>query len=147
MNLIVIFTAVLLLVAGGADIYKQKRKTCVLDEIVRFVLYARSELHYRTPDLENLFISASKQNYSYLSFSDYTVKPDDMCDELVKKDFSEFVSRLGTTDTDGQLSLCDEYASRFTEKLTERKQREKSKIQISAALSILSAMCVLVLFM
>ncbi len=147
MKVIVIFTAVLLLVAGGADIYKQKRKTCVLDEIVRFALYVKSELHYRTPDLETLLCSASKQNYSYLSFSDYTVKPDDICDEQVKKEFFEYVSRLGTTDTEGQLSLCDEYVNRFAEKLTERKQREKSKIQISAALSILSAMCVLVLFM
>lgn len=147
MNIVVIFTAALLLVAGGVDIYKQKRKTCVLDEIVRFVLFAKSELHYRTPDLENLFCSARKQNYSYLSFDEFGVQPDALCDEEIKKEFTEFVGRLGTTDTDGQLALCDEYANRFTERLTERKLKEKSKIQISAALSVFSAMCVLVLFM
>lgn len=136
-----------MLVAGGLDICKQKRKTCALDEIVRFILYAKSELHYRKPDIENLYCSASKQDYVYLSFTDYTVKPDDICDSVIKKEFAEFVGRLGTTDTEGQLALCDEYANRFTRKLTERRQKEKSKIQISAALSLLSAMCVLVLFM
>ena len=147
MNVVVIFTAVLLLVAGGVDIYKQKCKTCVLDEIVRFVLYVKSELHYRTPDIENLFDSAIKQNYSYLYFDESGVKVDAVCDEGVRKEFSEFVGRLGTTDTDGQLALCDEYSNRFAGRLIERKQKEKSKIQISAALSVLSAMCVLVLFM
>lgn len=146
MKITVVLTAALLLIAGGVDIYKQKRKTCVLDEIVRFVLYVKSELHYRTPDLETLFECAGKQNYSYLKFSSCNVQPDDMCDEGIKKELAEFVSRLGTTDTDGQLALCDEYAARFSEKLLERKHSEKSKIQISAALSILSAMCVLVLF-
>ncbi len=147
MNIVVIFSAVLLLVAGGVDIYKQKRKTCALDEVVRFVLFVKSELHYRTPDIENLFSSAKKQNYSYITFNKSGVQPDALCDEEIKKEFTEFVGRLGTTDTDGQLALCDEYANRFTERLTERKLKEKSKIQISAALSVLSAMCVLVLFM
>ena len=146
MKISVVFVALLLLFAGGADIYKQKKKRLILEEFVRFVMYVKGEIHYRSPDIESLLESASQQMYSYLTFSGYNVYSDNMCDEKTKKEFSEFINRLGTTDTYGQMALCEEYLNIFTETLNEIKQNEKSKIQTSAALSLLGSMCVLILF-
>ena len=146
MKLFVILASLSMLFAGGADIYKQKKKREVLDEIVRFISFVKGEIHYRSPDLASLFKSANEQNYSYLTFSEYQAYSDNMCDETVRREFSEFLNRLGTTDTEGQLALCDEYSNRFNERLSELKQNEKSKIQTSAALSILGSMCVLIIF-
>lgn len=146
MRALVILASLLILFAGGVDIYRQKKKRFVLDEIVRFVLFVKGEIHYRSPDLESLLKSAREQNYSYLTFSGYQVGSDNICDETVKREFSEFINRLGTTDTTGQLALCDEYSNRFSERLNELKQNEKSKIQTSAALSILGSVCVLIIF-
>ena len=146
MRVLVILVSLSMLFAGGADIYRQKKKRFVLDEIVRFVLFVKGEIHYRSPDLESLLMSAREQNYSYLTFSGYQVGSDNICDETVKREFSEFINRLGTTDTAGQLALCDEYSNRFSERLNELKQNEKSKIQTSAALSILGSVCVLIIF-
>ncbi len=142
---IVFFTAFSFLGIGIYDVLKQKRKTYVLDEIVRFVSFIKGELHYRISDFETLVESAKKQKYRYIKFDVLKIYPDECCDETVKSEFLQFVNRIGTTDTDGQIALCDEYISRFSEKLSERKVNEKSKIQVNAALSVLSALCVIIL--
>ena len=145
MKITVLLLSVIVLFIGGADIFKQMQKRISLDEIVRFVMYVRGELHYRSPDLESLFASAGKQNYSTITFGTYSADCGRFCDIDSKKDFNEFISRLGTTDSDGQLKLCDEYYERFSVRLSDLRLKEKSKVQTSAALSILASICVLVL--
>lgn len=142
---IVFLTAFGFLVIGAYDILKQKRKTNALDEIVRFSSFIKGELNFRTSDFESLINSAQKQKYQYIKFEELKIYPDECCDDKLKTEFMQFVNRIGTTDTDGQIALCDEYISRFSEKLCERKENEKSKIQVSAALSVLSALCVIIL--
>ena len=112
---------------------------------MRFVSFVKGELRYRTSDFETLVDSAKKQKYQYIKFDGLKILPDDFCDETVKSEFFQFINRIGTTDADGQISLCDEYISRFSELLTQRKQNEKSKIQVNTALSVLSALCVIIL--
>lgn len=141
----VLCVALTFLAVGIYDVLKEKRKTIALDEIVRFVTFIKGELHYRTSDFENLVNSAKKQKYQYIKFDGLKILPDDFCDETVKSEFFQFINRIGTTDADGQISLCDEYISRFSEMLTQRKQKEKSKIQVNTALSVLSALCVIIL--
>ena len=133
------------LAVGIYDVLKEKRKTVALDEIVRFVSFIKGELRYRTSDFETLVDSAKKQKYQYIKFDGLKILPDDFCDETVKSEFFQFINRIGTTDADGQISLCDEYISRFSEMLTQRKQKEESKIQVNTALSVLSALCVIIL--
>lgn len=141
----VLCVALMFLAVGIYDVFKEKRKTVALDEIVRFVSFIKGELRYRTSDFETLVDSAKKQKYQYIKFDGLKILPDDFCDETVKSEFFQFINRIGTTDADGQISLCDEYISRFSEMLTQRKQKEKSKIQVNAALSVLSALCVIIL--
>ncbi len=144
-TVIVLCVAISFLGIGAYDVFKERRKTVSLDEIVRFVSFIKGELHYRTSDFETLVNSAKKQKYQYIKFDGLKILADDFCDESVKSEFFQFINRIGTTDTDGQISLCDEYISRFSEMLTERKQNEKSKIQVNTALSVLSALCVIIL--
>lgn len=141
----VLGVALSFLAVGIYDVFKEKRKTVALDEIVRFVSFIKGELRYRTSDFETLVDSAKKQKYQYIKFDGLKILPDDFCDETVKSEFFQFINRIGTTDADGQISLCDEYISRFSEMLTQRKQKEKSKIQVNTALSVLSALCVIIL--
>ena len=141
----VLCVALMFLAVGIYDVFKEKRKTVALDEIVRFVSFIKGELRYRTSDFETLVDSAKKQKYQYIKFDGLKILPDDFCDETVKSEFFQFINRIGTTDADGQISLCDEYISRFSEMLTQRKQKEESKIQVNTALSVLSALCVIIL--
>lgn len=144
-TVIVFFVAFSFLAVGIYDVFKEKRKTVALDEIVRFISFIKGELHYRTSDFETLVNSAKKQKYQYIKFDGLKITPDEFCEETVKSEFFQFVNRIGTTDTDGQISLCNEYISRFSDLLTQRKQNEKSKIQVNTALSVLSALCVIIL--
>ena len=144
-TVIVFFVAFSFLAVGVYDVFKEKRKTVALDEIVRFISFIKGELHYRTSDFETLVNSAKKQKYQYIKFDGLKIIPDEFCEKTVKSEFFQFVNRIGTTDTDGQISLCDEYISRFSDLLTQRKQNEKSKIQVNTALSVLSALCVIIL--
>lgn len=142
---VTVSAAFLLLAVGGYDVLKQKRKTLALDEIVRFIMFVKSEVHYRASDFETLITSASKQNYRFINFDGLNILPDAICDENVKTEFICFINRIGTTDSYGQLALCDEYLNRFSEILAERKQKEKSKTQVNVALSVLSALCIIIL--
>lgn len=138
-------TALLFLAVGLYDILKEKRKTVAIDEIVRFVNFVKNEVHYRASDLETLITYAASQNYRYIKFEEFSILPYDLCDEKVRSEFSRFADSIGTTDVQGQLALCDEYLNRFSEILVQRKQKEKSKIQVNTALSVLSALCIIIL--
>lgn len=145
-NIVIIGVALTILGIGAYDVLKLKTKTKVLDEIIRLICFIKGELHYRTSDFETLTKSAQKQGYKYIEFENTDIFLKEYIDSSTKKEFLAFVNRIGTTDAEGQLALCDEYINRFTETLVELRQNEKSKIQVNTALSILSALCVIILF-
>ena len=62
-------------------------------------------------------------------------------------EFNSFIKNIGTTDQDGQISLCDEYKSRFEEALINRKSKDKEKLQVNTALSVFGALTVLIFFL
>lgn len=134
-----------LLCAGAYDVFKQKQMTRALDEIVRFVFFIKNELHYSRSDFETLSEMAQKQNFGCIKFDNGNIKTDAFCGEKVGREFTGFVSLIGTTDVDGQIALCDEYLRRFSEMAQENRQKEKSRIQVNAALSVLGAVCVIIL--
>lgn len=135
------------LVAGFLNVLRQIRNTTALDEIVRFINLVKTEVHYRTADYEDIYLKGKMQNYNYLSFSDGKIYVDKTVGETCANEFGDFVDRIGTTDESGQLSLCDEFKERFSEYLKNRKLKEKEKIQVNAALSVLGALTVLIFFL
>ncbi|MBR5442228.1 MAG: hypothetical protein IKV44_04680 [Clostridia bacterium] len=67
-------------------------------------------------------------------------------DDAVDAELSLFLKSIGTTDTEGQLKLCDEYYQRMQCHLEEQRMAEKSKTQVNFAVSLLGAFCIVVLF-
>ena len=125
---------------------KEKNTLNTLDEIVKLISFLKSELYYKTSDFYSLCESAEKNGYKYIDFSHNKITLTKCKNEQIIKDFEGFTSRIGTTDATGQIALCDEYLIRFGEKFRENKAKEKDKIQINAALSMLAAITVIIFF-
>ena len=145
-NVMACVIATAFLMSGAFDMFRQRRRTAILDEIVQFVRFVESELHFRSPDFYSLLDTAKKQGYRYLFFQNDKIITDKFCPSEIKTDFYRFTERIGTTDTYGQIALCQEYIERFTHILQEYKVKEKNNLQVNGALSVLGAVCVLVLF-
>ena len=106
----------------------------------------RTELQYRATDFETLGQMVKNENLKYIKQNDDSFYLTQTQDEKIRDYFESFINRLGTTDKDGQLNLCDEYIEKFGEILNEHKKTEKSKIQINTALSVFGALCIVILF-
>lgn len=135
------------MLSGFFNVLRQIRITGALDEIVRFINLVKTELYYRTAEYEEIFSTGELQNYKYLSFSNGEIFVNAEVDEKINREFNTFIKRIGTTDENGQLSLCDEYKTRFEELLENRKTKEKERFQVNTALSVLGALCVLIFFL
>ena len=120
----------LLLLGLGASL-RQKRKSAILSEIVDFIRFIRLELQYRATDSETLGLMLQKENFKYIQKTDGGFRLSESVDEKVLGCFNSFINHLGTTDREGQLSLCDEYSDKFNALLDTHKQSEKSKIQVN----------------
>lgn len=143
----VVGLATLFLFSGMMNVLKQVRITNALDEIVRFINLVRTEVHYTTADFENILLKGKAQNYKYLSFSDNQIFLNKYIGVGFCEDFNGFISKIGTTDEDGQINICEEYKERFEEILTKRKTKEKEKLQVNTALSLFGALTVLIFFL
>ncbi len=148
MKIVFILILVGIVVGVGILNFSEQRKiTMTLDEIVRFISFVKAELNYRSTDFDNLFLKGEKQNYKFISFSGGDIMADSSIGKRYSEEFSAFVSGIGTTDETGQLALCDEYSSRFCRYFDERRVKEKEKIQVNAAVTVLGAVCVFVFFL
>ena len=135
------------LFSGVLNVTRQMRITNALDEIVRFISLVKIEVHYTTADFENIFLKGKSQNYKYLSFSDNQIFLNKSVGRNFCADFNSFIDKIGTTDEEGQINICEEYKGRFEEFLTKRKVKEKEKLQVNTALSLFGALSVLIFFL
>lgn len=139
--------ATLFLFSGVLNILKQMKITNALDEIVRFINLVKTEVHYTTADFEKIFLKGKAQNYKYLSFSDNQIFLDKSLGVRFNEEFNSFINKIGTTDEEGQINICEEYKERFEEILLKRKVKEKEKLQVNTALSLFGALTVLIFFL
>lgn len=146
-TVLVVFLAISFLLSGVLNILKQISITKALDEIVRFINLVKTEVHYTTADFENIILKGKAQNYKYISFSDNEIFLNKYVGDKVIEDFNSFISKIGTTDEEGQLNICLEYKENFRELLDKRKITEKEKLQVNTALSVFGALAVLIFFM
>ena len=143
----VLLLATLFLFSGALNILKQVDTTKALEEIIRFISLVKTEVHYTTADFEKIFLKGKAQNYKYLSFYDNQIFLNKSAGERINEDFNSFINKIGTTDEEGQLNICQEYKERFEEILRKRKIKEKEKLQVNTALSIFGALSVLIFFL
>ena len=142
----VLFAAFLLVAMGIRDCINQRKKTRVLEEILSFMRFVKSELQYRSSDFESLSLALQNENYKYIKCDKRSFYIEGACDKTSLEQFRLFSNHLGTTDRDGQLNLCDEYIEKINELLSEYKTKEKSRIRVNTALSFFGALCIVVLF-
>lgn len=143
----VLLLATLFLFSGALNVLKQVGTTKALEEIIGFISLVKTEVHYTTADFEKIFLKGKAQNYKYLSFYDNQIFLNKSAGERINEDFNSFINKIGTTDEDGQLNICQEYKERFEEILRKRKIKEKEKLQVNTALSIFGALSVLIFFL
>ena len=146
-TIFVVVLAFSFLITGALNVLKQIKITGALEEIVRFINLVKTELRYTTAGFEDIFTKGKAQNYKYLSFSDGEIFVDKSMGSDMIEVFNGFVNRIGTTDEEGQLELCDEYKTRFQDLLMKRKLKEKEKLQVNTALSLFGALTVLIFFL
>lgn len=142
-----VIMAISFLGIGTAGALKQKNYTRTLDEAVRFISFVKTELHYRNSDYISIFDCGSSNGYKNIRFENRQIILDKSAGENNVKDFSDFVNKIGTTDEAGQLALCDEYLNRFGEHLKNQQKKEREKLQVNTALSVLGALCVFIFFL
>ncbi len=145
--LFVITLAGAFLFFGTLNILKQIKNTNALDEIVRFIALVKSEVRYRTAEYDDIYTKAKAQNYKYIFFSDGEIFVDKAVGSKCFEEFKSFIKKIGTTDEAGQINFCDEYSERFEEQLKSKKTKEKEKLQVNTALSIMGALTVLIFFL
>lgn len=143
----VLLLATLFLFSGALNVLKQVGTTKALEEIIGFISLVKTEVHYTTADFEKIFLKGKAQNYKYLSFYDNQIFLNKSAGERINEDFNSFINKIGTTDEEGQLNICQEYKERFEEILRKRKIKEKEKLQVNTALSIFGALSVLIFFL
>ena len=143
----VLLLATLFLFSGALNVLKQVDTTKALEEIIRFISLVKTEVHYTTADFEKIFLKGKAQNYKYLSFYDNQIFLNKSAGERINEDFNSYINKIGTTDEEGQLNICQEYKERFEEILRKRKIKEKEKLQVNTALSIFGALSVLIFFL
>jgi hypothetical protein len=139
-----IILAVAFILLGVNRIINIKKNTEALYEAVRFISSVKNNIRYLSMDYVSLVENAVNENYSYITFHpEITIS--DCVGEKVKGEFLQFVQKIGTTDEDGQLNFCDEYIERFKGFYNESASKEKSKVNVIGAISVLCVMCALVL--
>lgn len=141
-----VILAIVILVFGGIKGIERKNITSTVTEILDFISLVKTEVDYLSADCDTIYKKGSNRNYKFIVISDNKLSLREINNSHISELFSDFTDRLGTTDKKGQLSLCDEYKHRFEEILKQRLERDKEKLQVNTALSLLGAICVLVVF-
>jgi hypothetical protein len=135
-----------ILALGGMKAVERKKCTSAVVEILDCISLIKTEVSYLSADYEAIYEKGKNRNYKHISFNNEKIKLNDYCNNEHRDLFDDFTSRLGTTDTEGQLSLCEEYKQRFEIILKQRLEKDKEKLQINTALCILGSICVFVVF-
>jgi hypothetical protein len=146
-TILVIFFAILFLSIGAINCLKQVSVIRALEEIVSFINLIKMSVNYTAAGFDEIILNGKKQNYKYVSFSDNEIYLDKSVGNKLSGDFNSFINKIGTTDQDGQINICEEYRQRFQEKLFDLKIKEKEKIQVNTALSVFGALTVLIFFL
>ncbi|MBQ6935456.1 MAG: hypothetical protein IJN49_02805 [Clostridia bacterium] len=121
-----------------------KRNTLSLYEAVRFINMVKNNIRFSSMNYDDLIECGKKEKFSFINFSN-GVSLSEYASEKARREFMGFVNKIGTTDSVGQLSLCDEYIERFKGFYNESAGNEKGKVNIVISISVLSVVCVLIL--
>lgn len=137
--------ALSIVILGLYDCLKFKKTTLLLEEIIDFICLFKNEMNYRRASYPDLIKLGEKQGYTYISFENNKPSVDNLACALTRE-FNQFAEQIGTTDDEGQITLCNEYKEKFSHLLKVQRSKEESKFQVNLSLSLLGAMSVIIIF-
>lgn len=141
-----ILVALTIIVFGAHDCIKFKKTTLAIEELISLAELFKNEMKYRKASYTDLLQLGKKQGYKHIYFNESEISL--VCEEKgsLSKDFLRFTEKIGTTDEQGQIALCDEYEEKLRYLLTKQRAKEESKLQINLSLSFLGALSVVIIF-
>ncbi len=128
------------------EVKKTKNNSGAVREVLKLISSFKTELRFKLTCNDLLFEKVNQEKYKYIAFENNRLFLKNCENNTVKNEFSQFISKIGTTDNDGQISLCDEYLSVFSLLEKDIREKEKSKIKVNTALGMLGAVTVFLFF-
>ncbi len=142
-----VFVVVAAIVLFGVyDYLKYKKAINALEEAVKLFNLFKNEIYYKGSDCNALCKLGSSQGFKNLVFKDSKIILQGVDDKQIQKEFTYFAEKIGTTDIEGQLSVCTEAVNKLSSVLNERAKKESSKLQVNMSLSILGALSMIIIF-
>lgn len=140
-----VFLSFVVIVLGITKVNEYKKSASAVDEVCRFVFFVKNSIRFKNSTYETILSDAEKENYRFIEISENKALLNKSAGEGVLNEYKSFLSKLGTGDTESQLNLCDEYSERFD--LIRKKTFDglPSKIKVCTSLSVLGALCILIL--
>lgn len=132
---------------GVFDNLKQKSYNNALNEVLDLITLFNNEIRFRNSDFFELRKICAEQNYKFIVITEDFILLNKSYKFSFEKEFCCLISKIGTTDVEGQLSLCREYSEKFNSLLIEGKEKEKTKLKVNFALSTLGALSIIVVFL
>ncbi len=141
------FLSLCFVAIGFGNAFRQKKCTKALEEAVKFISTVRNQVRFQRAEFKEIYDNAKAENYSFILLENERISLKEYAGEKNIKQFSDFVNKIGTTDEEGQISLCDEYYEKLSNSLKEQAGNEQEKIQVHTSLSVLAALCVFIFFL
>ncbi len=139
--------AVCVILLGLYESLKYKKSVSTIEEIIGFLNMMKNEINYRRSDYFDLYASGEKCNYKYICFENGEILLSVQENKNIEDEFNQFINKIGTTDTDGQLSICEEYIRYFDDLYRNYKEKEISKIRTNLSLSLFCALSIIIVFL
>lgn len=143
-SLVAVVVAISIIAIGAYDCLKFRKTTIAIEEILKLLNIFRNGINYRKASYADLISTAQSQDFRYISF-DKDKMVLDCTSSCVCSKFDALVENIGTTDVQGQLSICGEFIEGFTHMLAKQRAKESSKMQVNLSLSLLGALTVIIL--
>lgn len=132
---------------GFLSAERQRKCTKALGNAVDFISTVKTELRFKNADFSSICRLLDNGSFSFLSSENETISLSTVAGEENTLVFSEFIKRIGTTDGEGQILLCDEYKEKLFSAYEAQKKKEREKIQVNSSLSLLGALCSFIFFL
>ena len=110
-------------------------------------LKLKNEINYRKSDYFEIYVAGENCNYKHLCFKDKKIFLLPQNNKNIETEFNQFINKIGTTDTDGQLAICDEYLKYFKQLYSSLKEKEASKMRTNMSLSLFGALSIIIVFL
>ncbi len=132
---------------GLHECMKYKRTIETLEDVISFLNMLKNEINYRKSDYFEIYVAGENCKYKYLCFKDKKIFLLPQNNKNIETEFNQFINKIGTTDTDGQLAICDEYLKYFKQLYSSLKEKETSKMRTNMSLSLFGALSIIIVFL